>query len=84
MITENDQVNNRYDAAYLAERTSPVGGKRHFVGILEALRSYADRGLIRSTTWFRSDNGLEADTRQIRNFGCSSTPGACEVRLGFA
>jgi len=52
-------------------------------GMLRALRRYADRGLGGSVAWSGTDTGLEADTRQIRNFDLSKLSGACEVRLGL-
>ena len=82
-MTTNTQVNSEYVVAYLADVTSGLGSKRRSIGLLSALRGYAGRGLIRSRAWLRSGNGLEADTRQIRNYGRSRTPGACEVRLGL-
>lgn len=52
-------------------------------GIVRALRRYADRGLGGSVAWLSPGTGLEADTRQIRNFDLSKLSGACEVRLGL-
>lgn len=83
MTTYNHQVNSQYVAVHRADVTSGLGSKRRSTGLLQALRRYADSGLIRPKAWLRSGNGLEADTRQIRNYRRSTTPGACEVRLGF-
>jgi len=83
MTTYNDQMNNRYVADYLGDVTVGLGNKRRSAGLLSALRGFADWELIRSWARLRSGNGLEADTRQIRNYGRSRTPGACEVRLGL-
>ena len=83
MTTDNDQVNSQYVAAYPADVTSDLGNTRRSTGLLSALRGYANRGLIRSGAWLRSGNGLEADTRQIRNYDLSKASGACEVRLGL-
>jgi hypothetical protein len=83
MTTYNDQANSRYVAAYRADVASGFGDNRHATGLLSALRGYANRSFFRSKAWLRSGNGLEADTRQIRNYGRSTTQGACEVRLGL-
>ncbi|MCL1588613.1 MAG: hypothetical protein M3092_09350 [Actinomycetia bacterium] len=83
MTTYNDQLNNRYIAGHLAGVTANTDSKRRVMGLLSALRGHADWELIRSWVWPRSGGGLEADTRQIRNYRRSRTPGACEVRLGL-
>jgi len=83
MTTYNDQMNDRYVAGYTGDVTAGRGNKRRSTGLLSTLRAYADWELIRSWVRPRSGDGLEADTRQIRNYGRSRTPGACEVRLGL-
>jgi hypothetical protein len=83
MTTYNDQADSRYIAGHLADVTANADSKRRATGLLSALRGYADWELIRSWAWLRSGDGLEADTRQVRNYGRSRTPGACEVRLGL-
>ena len=86
-MTKNDRVKSEYVVAYLADVTSGLGSPRRSTGLLSALRGYADshadRWLVHSRAWLRPGNSLEADTRQIRNYGRSRTPGACEVRLGL-
>ena len=82
MTTYNDKANSRYIDGYLADVTANPASKRRVTGILSALRGCADWELIRSWAWPRSGDSLEADTRQIRNYGRSRAPGACEVRLG--
>ena len=52
-------------------------------GVVRALRRYADRGFGGSVAWLSAGTGLDADTRQIRNFDLSKLSGACEVRLGL-
>jgi hypothetical protein len=82
MTTYNNQLNSQHVAGYLADITSGLGYKRRATGLLSALRGHADWVRIRSWAWLGSGNGLEADTRQIRDYGRSGTPGACEVRIG--
>ena len=83
MTTYNNQANSRYIDGHLADVTVNPDSERRVSGLLSALRGYADWELIRSWAWPRSGDGLEVDTRQIRNYGRSRTPGACEVRLGL-
>jgi len=83
MTTHNHLANSQYVAAYQAEITSDFRNARRPNGLLSAFRRLAVRGLSRSTAWLRSGNGLEADTRQIRDFDHSKVSGACEVHQGL-
>ena len=80
MTTHNHLANSQYITAYQAEVTSDLRNARRSNGLLDTMRGHADRALSRTKAWLRSDNGLEADTRQIRNFDGSKVSGACEVR----
>jgi hypothetical protein len=83
MTTYNNEMDSQHVAAYLADVTAGLGNKKRATGLLDALRGHADWVRIPSWAWLRSGNGLEADTRQIRNYGRSRAPGACEVRIGL-
>ena len=84
MTTYQDQVNSQHVLAIKVGSTLGFRKAGDSGRLLNALRSYATSALDRSKVRLGSDNGLEADTRQIRSFDLSKLPGACEVRLGFA
>ncbi len=81
MTTHNHLASSQYIAAYQAEITSDLRNARRSNRLLSAVRGHAVRALSRTRAWLGSDNALEADTRQIRNFGQSTDLGACEVNL---
>jgi hypothetical protein len=84
MTTYDHLANSQHATAFKAETTSGFRGAGDSRRLFNALRSYVTRGVSRSKARLGSDNGLEADTRQIRSFDLSKLSGACEVRLGFA
>lgn len=74
MTTYNHVAHNLHDAGYQVSTSDRILG---------VIRMYTNMVIGGSRSWLGSRHGLEADTRQIRNHGRSSAPGACEVRLGL-
>jgi hypothetical protein len=82
MTTYNHLANSQYIAAYQAEIASDLRNAGWSKGLLDTLRDRAGRSRIRSRARLWFGKGIEADTRQIRNFDHSRSSGACEVVQG--
>jgi len=82
MTTHNHLANSQYIGAYQAEIASDLRSARRSEGLLDTLRDRAGRSRIRSRVRLWFGKGIEADTRQVRNFDHSRSSGACEVVQG--
>jgi hypothetical protein len=83
MTTQNHLANSQYIAAYQVEIAADIRSARRQKGFLGVVRDRIGQDLAHYRAWLWPGKGLEADTRQIRNFDRSRSSGACEVVQGL-
>lgn len=83
MTTYNYLANGQYVAGYRSGIAAKLRWAKPVNRLLGALRGSVGRVLSSSIPWRRLRDGLDADTRQIRNYDLSKQAGACEVRQGL-